>query len=116
VTVRFLEKLFPGARFVILRRDIREIAVSALRWFWDDREAMPPAMAEAIVRDVTYAVHGSSQRRPVLASPGSREWPHAIQAPAQSLVPAPAPTGRIGSGPAGSRKDLGRADVVGRPW
>jgi hypothetical protein len=62
LTVRFLEKLFPAARFVILRRDIREVAVStilaswSLRWFWDFREAMPSEMAEAIVRDVTYAV------------------------------------------------------------
>jgi hypothetical protein len=62
LTMRFLEKLFPDARFVILRRDIREVAVSAilapwsLRWFWNDRESMPPLMAEAIVRDVTYAL------------------------------------------------------------
>lgn len=61
-TARFLQKLFPDARFVVLRRDIREVAVStilapwSLRWFRDDREAMPPATAEAIVRDVTYAV------------------------------------------------------------
>ena len=62
LTVRFLEKLFPGARFIILRRDIREVAVSAilaswsLRWLWDYREAMSAEMAEAIVRDVTYAL------------------------------------------------------------
>lgn len=62
VTIRFLQNLFPGAQFVILRRDIREVAASAilaswsLRWFWDHREAMPVAMAEAIVRDVTYAI------------------------------------------------------------
>jgi hypothetical protein len=62
VTAQFLQKLFPDARFIILRRDLREVAVSAilaswsLRWFWDYRDAMPPAMAEAIVRDVTYAL------------------------------------------------------------
>jgi hypothetical protein len=62
LTVRFLEKLFPGSQFVILRRDICDVAVSAilaswsLRWFWDYREAMPVEMAEAIVRDVTYAL------------------------------------------------------------
>jgi hypothetical protein len=62
LTVRFLQNLFPGAQFVILRRDIREVAASAilaswsLRWFWDHREAMPVAMAKAIVRDVTYAI------------------------------------------------------------
>ena len=62
VNVRFLEKLFPAGRFVMLRGDICEVAVSAilaswsLRWFWDYRETMPLEMAEAIVRDVTYAV------------------------------------------------------------
>jgi Sulfotransferase family len=62
LTVRFLEKLFPAGRFLILRRDICEVAVSAilapwsLRLFWDYRETMPLEMAEAIVRDVTYAV------------------------------------------------------------
>jgi hypothetical protein len=62
LTVLFLQKLFPDARFVILRRDVQELAVSAilaswsLRWFWDYRETMPTAMAEAIVRDVTYAL------------------------------------------------------------
>lgn len=61
-TVRFLEKLFPEAQFIILRRDIREVAVSAilaswsLRWFGNYREAMPFELAEAIVRDVTYAL------------------------------------------------------------
>ncbi len=46
----------------MLRGDICEVAVSAilaswsLRWFWDYRETMPLEMAEAIVRDVTYAV------------------------------------------------------------
>jgi hypothetical protein len=30
LTVRFLEKLFPATRFVILRRDICEVAVSAI--------------------------------------------------------------------------------------
>ena len=62
LTVRFLQKLFPGARLIILRRDLREVAVSAilaswsLRWLWDYREAMSAEMAEAIVRDVTYAL------------------------------------------------------------
>ena len=62
LTVRFLEKLFPAAQFIILRRDICEVAVSAilaswsLRWFWDYRETMPPEMADAIVRDVIYAL------------------------------------------------------------
>jgi hypothetical protein len=62
LTVRFLEKLFPEAQFVILRRDIREVAVSAilapwsLRWFSNYRESMPTTVAEAIVHDVTYAL------------------------------------------------------------
>jgi hypothetical protein len=60
LTVRFLQKLFPGARFVILRRDIREVSAIlaswSLRWFWQHRERMSTEMAEAIVRDVTYAV------------------------------------------------------------
>jgi hypothetical protein len=62
LTVQYLEKLFPEARFIVLRRDIREVVVSAilaswsLRWFWDYREAMSAEMAEAIVRDVTYAI------------------------------------------------------------
>jgi len=60
LTVRFLEKLFPNAQFIILRRDIRDVAVSAilaswsLRWLWDYREAMSAEIAEAVVRDVTY--------------------------------------------------------------
>ena len=60
-TVRYLAKLFPKARFLILSRDIREVAASAilapwsLRWFWDYRDSMPPALAQAIVNDVAYA-------------------------------------------------------------
>jgi hypothetical protein len=62
LTARFMEKLFPNARFVILRRDLTEVAISAilaswsLRWFPNYREMMPAEMAEAIVRDVTYAL------------------------------------------------------------
>jgi hypothetical protein len=62
LTARFLQKLYPTARFVILWRDIHDVAVSAilaswsLRWFWNYRESMPPTIAEAIVREVTYAL------------------------------------------------------------
>ena len=62
LTVRFLEKLFPGAQFIILRRDIRDVAVSAilahwsLRWLDNYREAMSVEVADAIVCDVTYAI------------------------------------------------------------
>jgi hypothetical protein len=62
LTARFMEKLFPNARFVILRRDITEVAISAilaswsLRWFPNYRDAMPAEVAEAMVRDVTYAL------------------------------------------------------------
>ena len=61
-TVRYLEKLFPDARFIILRRDIQDVAVSgilagwSLRWLENYRDKMPLAMAESIVRDVTYAL------------------------------------------------------------
>jgi sulfotransferase family protein len=62
ITVRFLEKLFPDAQFIILRREIRDVAVSAilapwsLRWLHDYREAMSLDVAQAIARDVTYAI------------------------------------------------------------
>ena len=62
LTVRFLEKLFPTAQFIILRRDVEEVAVSAilaswsLRWFSKYRVAMPIEVAEEIVDDVTYAL------------------------------------------------------------
>jgi hypothetical protein len=62
-TVNFLGELFPRAQFVMLSRDIREVATSAIlapwsapRWFWDYQDQMPAEMAEAIVRDVTYAL------------------------------------------------------------
>ncbi len=62
LTVCFLEKLFPNARFIILTRDIGDVAVSAilaswsLRWFWEYRDTMPAELADAIIRDVTYAL------------------------------------------------------------
>jgi hypothetical protein len=62
-TVNFLGELFPRAQFVMLSRDIREVAISTIlapwsapRWFWDYRDQMPVEMAEAIVCDVTYAL------------------------------------------------------------
>jgi Sulfotransferase family len=62
LTAQFLIKLFPESQFVIMRRDVCDVAVStilaswSLRWFPDYREAMPAEVAEAIVRDVTYAI------------------------------------------------------------
>jgi hypothetical protein len=62
LTARFLKALFPGAQFVILTRDLADLAASAilagwsLRWLGDPSAPMQAAMAEAIVRDVTYAL------------------------------------------------------------
>jgi hypothetical protein len=62
LTARFLNKMFPDCRFVILRRDLREVAVSSILAPWSlealsaYREQMPPAVAEAVVADVTYAI------------------------------------------------------------
>ena len=61
-TVQFLLELFPGSQFVILSRDTKQVVESSilaswsLRWFWEYRDAMPSALAEAIVRDTTYAL------------------------------------------------------------
>ena len=62
LTAQFLDKLFPDCRFVILRRDPTEVATSAILASFslfhlkEYREAMPLAVADAIVRDVTYAI------------------------------------------------------------
>jgi Sulfotransferase family len=62
LTARFLADLFPDAQFIVLSREIREVAVStilapwSLRWLADHQEIMPEEMAEAIVRDVTDAL------------------------------------------------------------
>jgi hypothetical protein len=62
LTARFLAELFSDARFVVLTRDLREVAVSTILARWSlrslaaHREAMPEAVANAIVRDVTYAL------------------------------------------------------------
>lgn len=62
LTAQFLVDLFPDAQFVILTRDTQDVAVSSilapwsLRWFWAHRDVMPAELAEAIIRDVTYAL------------------------------------------------------------
>jgi hypothetical protein len=62
LTAQFLVDLFPDAQFVILTRDTKDVAVSSilapwsLRWFWGYRDVMPAELAEAIIRDVTYAL------------------------------------------------------------
>jgi Sulfotransferase family len=62
ITVRFLAELFIDAQFIILSRDVPDLAVSSILAPWslaslsDHRTTMSAQTAEAIVCDVTYAL------------------------------------------------------------
>ena len=62
LTIQFLSGLYPTGQFIILRRDLADVAVSAILAPWTRQKlsefgtTMPTEIAEAVIRDVTYAL------------------------------------------------------------